>query len=185
MLVTRSGSRRRAVPPSAGSLARSATVLLLAALTMLVPGAASAVQVAISPSRDNTLYEPAAAGQYTSNGAGEPLFSGRTKNGFIRRTVIRFDVGASIPAGSTINSATLQMRVSRVSNNTLRATSLYRLLADWGEGTSNADQQEGQGTTPTTGDATWIHRYYPGTLWAAPGGDFNATAAATVNGIRI
>ena len=107
------------------------------------------------------------------------MFTGRTRDGFKRRAVIAFDLTGSVPAGATINSVSLQLHVSRVSNNTLRTTSLHRLLADWGEGTSNAGQNEGQGAPSTTNDATWIHRFYPSTFWTAAGGDFAAGASAS------
>ena len=110
--------------------------------------------------------------------AGEYVFTGRTKDGLIRRTVIAFDVAGTIPAGSTINTVTLQLVVSRVANNTLRLTTVHRATADWGEGTSNAAQNEGEGAPSTTGDATWIHRFYPGSPWSVTGGDFDASAHA-------
>jgi len=143
----------------------------------LLPAMVGATTVTIPASKDNTLYENATGS--VSNGAGEYIFTGRTKDGFRRRAVIAFDVAANIPAGSTINSVTLQLKLSRVANNTLRVTSLYRLLADWGQGTSNAVQNPGQGAPSTTGDATWIHRFYPSTFWTAAGSDFNATSSAS------
>jgi len=56
-----------------------------------------------------------------------------------------------------------------------------RLLADWGEGTSNATGGlgEGGGGPATTNDATWVHRFYSTQLWNTPGGDFAAAASAT------
>ena len=128
---------------------------------------AGATIVAIPAAKDNTLYESATGS--LSNAAGEYVFTGRTKNGLIRRAVIHFDVATAIPAGSTINSVTLQLVVSRVANNTLRMTTVHRLNADWGEGTSNAAQNEGEGAPATTGDATWIHRSYPASNWTTPG----------------
>ncbi|OGF26218.1 MAG: hypothetical protein A2V63_07425, partial [Candidatus Eisenbacteria bacterium RBG_19FT_COMBO_70_11] len=151
--------------------------LLLAASALLAPAVAGAITVVIPASKDNTLYESATGA--TSNGAGEYIFTGRTKDGFKRRAVIAFDIAANIPAGATINSVSLQLNVSRVANNTLRTTTLHRILADWGEGTSNAGQNEGQGAPSTTNDATWIHRFYPSTLWSAAGGDFVVTASAS------
>ena len=153
-------------------------VLRLGLLGVLLPSSAAAVQVVIPAAQDNTLYQLASG--TASNGVGEYVFTGRTKDGFARRGVIRFDVAATVPAGATINSVSLQMHVSRVSNNTLRATTLHRVLAGWGEGTSNAGQNEGQGGVPTTNDATWIHRFYPATLWTTAGGDFTGSASATV-----
>jgi spore coat protein A len=60
---------------------------------------------------------------------------------------------------------------------------MHRVLADWGEGTSNATGQEGKGANASTGDATWRHRFYNTMFWSTQGGDFNATASAstTVN----
>jgi FtsP/CotA-like multicopper oxidase with cupredoxin domain len=148
------------------------------ALALLVmPAISRATVITIPASKDNTLYENATGA--VSNGAGEYVFTGRTKDGVRHRGVIAFDIAGSIPAGSTVNSVTLQLHLSREANTTLRTTTLHRLLADWGEGTSNAGQNEGQGAPSTTNDATWIHRFYPSTFWATAGGDFNATAGAS------
>ena len=152
-----------------------ATALSLA-VSLSLTGSASAITVVVPASQDNTLYESPTG--TTSNGVGEYVFIGRTKDGPIRRGVIQFDLAASVPAGATINSVTLQLHVSRVANTTFRFTSLHRLTTSWGEGTSNAGQNEGQGGPSTTNDATWIHRFYPGTPWSSAGGDFNATASA-------
>jgi spore coat protein A len=169
--------------PGAGERGRTALrglipALILAGITLGLPAAVSATTVTIPASKDNTLYENATGA--VSNGVGEYLFTGRTKDGLRRRAVIAFDIASNVPAGSTINGVTLQLHLSREANTTLRVTSLYRLLADWGEGTSNAGQNEGQGAPSTTGDATWIHRFYPATFWASAGGDFDATASASV-----
>jgi hypothetical protein len=52
------------------------------------------------------------------------------------------------------------------------------VLADWGEGTSVAPGQQGAGAAATTNDATWLHRFWPGTFWTTPGGDFAPGASA-------
>ena len=36
----------------------------------------------------------------------------------------------------------------------------------------------GAGVPATAGDATWIHRFFSGTLWSTPGGDFAAVSSA-------
>ncbi|MFO7581922.1 multicopper oxidase domain-containing protein [Guyparkeria sp.] len=156
-----------------------AAVIAAAAILLYATVPAQAVVVNLPAAKDNSLYQQ--DDETPSNGAGSYLFSGNTKDGFARRAVVHFDIAAGIPAGSVINSVTLQMHVSRTTNNTSRATTLHRLLADWGEGTSNADGEEGEGDPPTTGDATWLHTFYPGSLWATPGGDFVGTATASVN----
>jgi spore coat protein A len=152
--------------------------LLLAILGGLLPSIAAATVVSIPALKDNTLYENATGS--VSNGAGEYVFTGRTKDGVRHRGVIAFDIAGSIPAGAAINSVTLTLHLSREANSTLRFTSLQRALADWGEGTSNAGQNEGQGAPSTTNDATWIHRFYPSTLWSAPGGDYAGGASASL-----
>ncbi|MHC5109627.1 MAG: DNRLRE domain-containing protein [Planctomycetota bacterium] len=114
-----------------------------------------------------------------SNGAGDHIFAGKTNDGLIRRGVIAFDV-SSIPAGSTINDVTLTLNMSRRPQNDTRNVGTHRALADWGEGTSDADQNEGERATSTTGDATWIHTFYDTSLWTAAGGDYVAGASATV-----
>src|SRR3989304_777651 len=72
----------------------------------------------------------------------------------------------------------------RVAQNVGETASLRPLLANWGEGTSNADQQEGAGAASTPGDATWIHTFYNTAFWSTAGGDFSsaASAATTVGG---
>ena len=129
--------------------------------------------------QDNTLYEP--DGSETSNGGGDYFFTGLTKNGFRRRGLVKFDIAANVPSGATINDVTLTMHVSRVKTTTSRNTSIHPLLLDWGEGTSNADGQEGQGTTPVAPDATWTNRITPGVPWTDPGaeGDYFVTPSAT------
>ena len=70
-------------------------------------------------------------------------------------------MAGALPPGATINSValTLYMSLSRTQDETI---DLHRILADWGEGTSHADGEEGKGAAATTGDATWSHRLWPG-----------------------
>jgi hypothetical protein len=50
---------------------------------------------------------------------------------------------------------------------------------DWGEGSSNADGQEGAGALAMVGDATWLHTFFSSSSWAQPGGDFDDVPLAT------
>jgi hypothetical protein len=77
-------------------------------------------------------------------------------------------------------SAVLNVNTSRSSVGTNFPADVHRVLADWGEGTSNATLQEGRGAAATTNDATWRHRRYPNTFWTSPGGDFAATPDCTM-----
>src|SRR3990172_8568898 len=140
------------------------------------PGPAAAAAATLQAAKDNTLYQDPAGS--TSNGAGSYFFVGRTNNGELRRGLIAFDVASNIPAGSTITSVTLTLRMSRTQAAT-ETIELRKVLADWGEGTSNADQQEGSGAPATTGDATWIHRFYNTSFWSSAGGDFSPTVSAS------
>lgn len=96
--------------------------------------AAWADSITLVASRDNTLYQHA-AGAF-SNGAGEFLFAGVTRLSEIRRIVLRFDL-SSIPPRSTVDSARLVLEVDR-SVTPAADFAIHRLVADWGEGASNA-----------------------------------------------
>lgn len=151
--------------------------LLLVAL--LAAGPAVAATVAIPASKDNTLYQSATGS--VSNGAGEVFFAGHTSiiTDSVRRAVIAFDVAGSIPAGSTIDSVTLRLHLTRAPFlPDFVPMNLHRVLADWGEGTSDPLGQEGGGAPATPGDATWRHRFYDTVFWTAQGGDFAPAISA-------
>lgn len=132
-------------------------------------------EVTIVASKDNTLYESATGAN--SNGAGADFFVGNNRTGNTRRGLVAFDIASNIPAGGSIQSVRLTLHLSKTQPGT-QTISLHRVLADWGEGTSNASDPEGQGAPSTTGDATWIHRFFDTVLWTTPGGDFSPTASA-------
>jgi len=147
--------------------------------------------VILPPVRDNTLYEPIQKDNLEdrSNGAGETMFTGRTKDAMnaadqvaVRRAVLAFDVvGSGIPAGSTIDSVSLKLTCTKAKLNTSFDVPLHELLSDWGEGTSDTgNSQQGRGATPTTGDATWQHTFYDTLFWTTDGGDYDGTASATI-----
>lgn len=149
---------------------------------LLLPTGTAAETITLKPIKDTTLYEHALG--TLGNGAGERFLVGLTRGGRIRRGLVAFDVAGSVPAGATIDSARLRLRMSRtqVGARTIR---LHRVLHDWGEGTSNASGQEGRGTGARPGDATWIHTFYDTSLWTSVGGDFAETVSASrdVSGI--
>lgn len=143
-------------------------------------GTASAqVQVAISPSKDNTLYEDASGA--LSNGSGPGLFFGRTGPGSgqaIRRALLAFDISGNVPAGATITSVSLTINVSRTFSGP-QDVELHKVLADWGEGSSQASGQGGGGASAASGDATWIHRFFDTDSWSNAGGDFSTVASGS------
>jgi hypothetical protein len=73
----------------------------------------------------------------------------------------------------------LSLNMSRTPTGTARTVELHKLLADWGEGTSVAPGEEGEGAPATTNDATWRHRFFDTIFWTAEGGDFSATVSAS------
>ena len=109
--------------------------------------AQTAPTISINPSEDNTLYEYVPADGDRSNGVGDYFFAGKTAIATLRRGVLAFDIAGSIPPGSTITSVTLSMHMSRTLFDDAQTVELHKLLADWGEGTSDAPGEEGTGST--------------------------------------
>jgi hypothetical protein len=139
--------------------------------------------VTLVASKDNTLYDNPQGD--VSNGSGAGLFAGTVgaAGGLRRRrALLAFDIAGGIPAGATIESARLVLEVSRTASGT-KAVRLHRVLADWGEGSSNAPRNpagggDGIGAQAAPGDATWLHRFFDNVAWSAPGGDFASTPSA-------
>ncbi len=149
---------------------------LCAVAVASLAGVASADVVSFTSVLDNTLFEDSAGSLSSALGGG--VFAGVTNSGEKRRALVRFDL-SSIPAGSTINSVTLRMNCEQ-SSGVAAVFGVHRVTSSWGEGTSNSGLSGG-GAASTTGDATWIHRFYNTELWTTPGGDFVSTASASVN----
>jgi hypothetical protein len=136
--------------------------------------------ITLSPEKDNTLYEDPAG--LISNGAGDFLFFGKTNNGDLRRALVKFDIATALSSGDSITAVTLTFQVSQVPNNTSRTSTLHTVDQEWGESSSNAPSNEGQGTNAANGDATWTQACFNCLVaapWITPGGDFNSTPSAT------
>jgi hypothetical protein len=154
-------------------------VVIATALVGIGPSSAIAQLANINPMKDNTLYEFDAAEGDHSNALGNYFFAGETAMGELRRGVLAFDIAGNIPAGSTILGVTLSLNMSRTGSDTPRNVELHKLLADWGEGTSVAPGEEGDGAPATTNDATWRHRFFDTIFWTTEGGDFSGTVSAS------
>ena len=148
--------------------------MLAVALGGIAPSLASAQSININPNKDNTLYEYVPADGDLSNALGDHFFTGETAMGELRRGVLAFDIAGNVPAGSTITSVALTLNMSRTPSGTSRTVELHRLLADWGEGTSQASGQEGMGAPATTNDATWRHRFSNTIFWTTKAETFPA-----------
>jgi len=153
--------------------------VIAAMLGGIAPSLAIAQLANINPIKDNTLYEFVPEDGDRSNALGLHFFTGETGMGELRRGVLAFDIAGNIPAGSTILGVTLSLNMSMTPSGTPRTTELHKLLADWGEGTSQASGGEGEGAPATTNDATWRHRFFDTIFWTTEGGDFSATVSAS------
>lgn len=150
---------------------------------LLVGGYAQAAeQIELVAAKDNTLYEHSSG--RLGNGAGAFLFAGVTgqESRGLRRLLLSFDL-TSVPANATITRAQLSLTMSKTRDDEPGNFHLHRLVADWSEGTTDAsiiNVAEGQGDFAEDGDATWIHRTKPESLWQSPGGDFVEQASASL-----
>ena len=166
---------------------RSLAVVAITFTLMLFGTHAFAATVTLNPSHDNSIYQGIDPGtgenfELNSCGAGTGLFTGMTNDSFRRRSLMRFNIAESIPAGSTINSVTLSMDVNRSGDNQDAAASLHPLTTDWGEGPVNCDTVRGGGTglPANPGDATWLDARSGQISWVAPGGDYGAASASSL-----
>jgi hypothetical protein len=158
---------------------RLIALVVVAALGYLGRSSASAGTVNINPSKDNTLYEYDPLDGDKSNALGFHFFAGETGMNELRRGVLAFDIAGNIPQGSTITAVSLSLNMSRTPTNTAYSLELHKLLADWGEGTSMAPGEEGDGAPATPNDPTWRHRFFDTIFWNTQGGDFSATVSAS------
>jgi spore coat protein A len=128
------------------------------------------------------------AEEFPSNSSGEcdSIYAGKTNDppdpgiGSARRALIQFDI-AQIPTGSTINSVTLNMNITRGGNNADTDFSLHRVTTAWVEGDNVCDIRGGGQGEPSTGGATWIDAEFGITQWGTPGGDYIATASGSTS----
>jgi hypothetical protein len=117
-----------------------------------VPQRVVTLTVDLEPVKDNTLYENESGS--LSNGKGDYLFAGQTGQSATRRALLAFDVAGNIPADATIISATLMLHMSK-SVAVATDVTVHTLQQDWGEGASNAEDEEGSGAAAAANDATW------------------------------
>ena len=149
-------------------------VRLLAIAALCCAGTLAWAQtVTLTPLKDNTLFEDNGG---NSNGAGQSVFAGETNFFGARRALLVFDIAGNVPAGATITSVELQLTMLQTIAGDHPMT-IHRLLADWGE--AGSVSAAGAGVPAQPGDATWTARFFPGSPWTTPGGDFNAAPSAT------
>ncbi len=145
-------------------------------LGALFAPAALADQVILTPDMDATLYEDDSGA--LANGIGENLFFGRVGGPGgekLRRALIRFDLSA-IPSNARIDAVSLSLEINKSPGTGAEGglATLHRVTSSWSEGPTDAAGNEGTGSPSVNGDVTWLHRVYPSSSWAQPGGDFQA-----------
>ncbi len=147
-------------------------VALLLAFPPLIlqPSPVFATSATYTTTADSYIYENEPTANY---GGATALQVASYKTGANLRnkhTLVKFDL-SSIPAGATIESATLQLYMTAPPDSTDRTYDAHRVTADWTEGTGTA-------ASPGTSDVTWDNRT-TGTAWTTAGGDFNLTPTAS------
>jgi len=149
-------------------------ILGISLFVLTLPALPQTQELDVIASKDNSIFEE----DELSNGAGDYIFTGKTKNGNLRRALVQFDLSGEVPEGVSIDSAHLILRPSKVktSGTTVK---VFKVLTEWGEGNSDADGQEGQGIAAAQNDATWTQANTGGSSWIKPGGDFEMEASAT------
>jgi glucose/arabinose dehydrogenase len=107
------------------------------------------------------LAELGPSSEEQSNGQGH-LMAGQTASANNRRALLQFDI-SSLPVGSTIVSASLQLSVNLVENATARNLNVFKLRESWGEAASLNPDPVGNpwgGAPALVNDATWDNRFY-------------------------
>jgi hypothetical protein len=127
-----------------------------------------ATLVRLEPDRDLVLHSDFPV---KANAKGSYLFIGMTKRRDLRRTLLAFDVAASVPAGATIASARLVLYLSRVAalGEPLEAR-VHRATTAREEGPAKPIRpNEGSGAPVNEGDVTWDYIIYETVEWDVPG----------------
>jgi len=156
-----------------------AALAALAALLAAVP--VQAIQLPITAAVDTTLRQDQTGDNF---GAFNRMWVGnggpdKTPTAPLRRGLLEFDLSA-VPAGATINSATLTMQCTNF-HTLAQNIRLHRALVDWGEGVKTGKG----GGAATAGEASWTNRITGTAAWGAAGGlagtDYVAAYSAQKN----
>lgn len=152
-------------------------LLVAAGVTTILSTSAHGGTVTLPTVADAAIYEDEAG--VTANSLGQYLFVGQSEfiTSNFRRSLLRFDF-STIPAGSTIDSVSLTLRLSRTISGD-STVFLHRVTSAWNEGTSAAIGEEGAGAAAEPGDPTWLFSSFSSTPWTTAGGDFVAAPSAS------
>jgi PKD repeat protein len=141
--------------------------------------------VTLTATRDNTIYQELTS---NSNGDGTRMVVGRTAGtssgstaSLSRRGLVQFNV-SSIPANSTVSSATMSLTADTPALTGPQTITVHRLTSAWTEGNaaatgSSALAAAGVGAATSNGGATWNNRSFSN-AWSTAGGDFAASSGS-------
>jgi hypothetical protein len=142
-------------------------------VALLMAPASRAADISLPVAADTFLF----SGSPDANAGGHAWFdAGADGHLDVRRGLLRFDL-AAIPAGSTIDSATLQLTVIKVptGGGVDSDFGIYRVQADWTEGTQTGNG----GALAAGGEATWNARMHGSASWTTAGAADDASPTAS------
>ena len=150
----------------------------VAAVFALFASQASAAFITIGAERETAIF---AENPDYNLGSGNLIAGTNAFGGDNARSLLGFNIAASIPSGSIINSVTFQIGVIRQSNrNSASAYELHRMLTDWTEG--NGGINVNTGSPALAGETTWNSRHHGSTPWSTPGGQAGVDYLSLVSG---
>ncbi len=133
-----------------------------------------AATISLRPVADTTLQE---AFPNDNLGDGTSFTAGGRRKGGRTRALMLFDIAGNLPAGARVDSVTLTLSVIGAPGGGVNSTfDLARVQSLWGEGNGS---DRGGGSPGSAGQATWINRLGPGSVWNTAGGDYSSTASAS------
>ena len=142
-------------------------------------------ELVIQPSNADTYVRQDRA--TTNYGTGTTM-DARRRNNQARRALVSFDL-SGIPAGATINSATLELYASAVPG-TSQTLDAHRITASWGETTATWNNQPAYDATPAASIAggtavgwkTWTVTSLAQAWYASPSTNYGVLVKANLEG---
>jgi uncharacterized repeat protein (TIGR01451 family) len=133
----------------------------------------SAQVIVVRPTADATLQEAFPDNNF---GDGTTFTAGDRRRGGRTRALLLFNIATNVPAGATVTSATLTVKVTSTPSGGVNSIfDINRVTASWGEGNGS----DRGGSPGAANQVTWRNRLGTGTPWTTQGGDFAAVASSS------